>query len=49
MGLSVYGTVNKGDVLRKGPLAPGDLIILTKPIGTGVLMAADMRGDSSYY
>jgi selenide,water dikinase len=46
MGLSVHGTVEPGKALRKGPPRIGDKIILTKAIGTGVIMAADMRGLS---
>ena len=44
MGLSVHGTVNRDLVLRKGPVRHGEVLILTKPLGTGILMAADMRG-----
>ncbi|HHN64347.1 MAG TPA: selenide, water dikinase SelD [Nitrospirae bacterium] len=39
-GLSVTGIVRPQRVLRKEGAAPGDHIILTKPVGTGVLTTA---------
>ena len=42
-GLTVNGLIDADNVLRKGGLKPGDAIVLTKPIGTGTLFAADMR------
>lgn len=36
-GLSVMGMVNLEDVLTNVGLTPGDVLILTKPIGTGIL------------
>ena len=44
LSLTVNGLVEPGDVRRKGGLRPGDALILTKPLGTGTLFAADMRG-----
>lgn len=43
LGLAVNGVVHPSQVLRKGPPQPGDVLIITKSIGTGTIMAADMR------
>ena len=45
-GLTVNGLIAKDALLRKGGMQPGDTLILTKPIGTGTLFAADMRGKA---
>ena len=39
-GLSVMGFVHPDAVLRKGGARPGDALLLTKPLGTGILMTA---------
>lgn len=43
LGFAINGTAVEKDLLRKGPMAPGEMLILTKPVGTGTLFAADMR------
>jgi selenide,water dikinase len=43
-GLAVTGYVAPEALLPKTGLRPGDVIVLTKPLGTGTLLAADMRG-----
>lgn len=40
LGFSVTGVANHA--VRQGQARPGDILVLTKPIGTGVLMAAEM-------
>ena len=45
VGFAVHGTAPSADALmRKGGVSPGERLILTKPLGTGVLFFADMRG-----
>jgi selenide, water dikinase len=46
LGFAINGLVARAAALRKGGLKPGDALILTKPIGTGTLLAADMRGKA---
>ncbi len=45
LGFAINGLVdeNLAGVMTKGGLRLGDVLILTKPIGTGTLFAADMR------
>ncbi len=44
LGFAVTGLVAPGAVWGKGGLQPGDALILTKPLGTGIVLAAQMRG-----
>ena len=39
-GLSVTGTVNKTDILRNNGALAGDILVLTKPLGSGILTTA---------
>ncbi|MBH88952.1 MAG: selenide, water dikinase SelD [Magnetovibrio sp.] len=43
LGFSVNGLVSKNKILRKAGMQPGDVLILTKSLGTGTLFAADMQ------
>jgi selenide,water dikinase len=42
-GLSVTGTVHPQRILTKGGAKPGDLLVLSKPLGTGILTTAHKR------
>ena len=46
LGFAVNGLIPRQSILRKGGLTPGDVLIITKPIGTGTLLAAHMRGKA---
>ena len=46
-GLSVTGTVHPNRVLTKGGARPGDKLLLTKPIGTGIISTAVKGGMAS--
>lgn len=43
-GLSVTGVVHPDRVLTKGGAVPGDRLVLTKPLGVGVITTAIKRG-----
>jgi selenide, water dikinase len=43
LGLSVTGEIAAERIVRKGGLKAGDALILTRPLGTGILFAAAMR------
>jgi selenide,water dikinase len=46
LGFAVNGLIGRTEVLRKRGLQAGDVLIVTKPIGTGTLLAADMRAKA---
>ena len=46
-GFSVTGLINKDKILSKSNLKKGDALILTKAIGTGTILAANMRAKAN--
>ena len=46
-GLAVIGVASPDHLLRKGGAQPGDLLILTKPLGTGLLVSGHRQGTTS--
>jgi selenide,water dikinase len=47
-GLVVTGEVHPDRILRNSTARPGDVLILTKPIGTGIITTAIKRGFASH-
>jgi selenide, water dikinase len=43
-GLSVTGTVHPGDLVTNAGARPGDVLVLTKPLGVGAVVTARKRG-----
>ena len=46
-GLAVVGVASPDHLLRKGGAQPGDLLILTKRLGTGLLVSGHKHGKAS--
>jgi selenide,water dikinase len=46
-GLAVIGAAHPDRLLRKGGARPGDVLILTKPLGTGLLVSGVRQGRTS--
>ncbi|HTZ36830.1 MAG TPA: selenide, water dikinase SelD [Stellaceae bacterium] len=47
LGFAVTGRPRPGRLLRKAGLRAGDRLVLTKPLGTGVILAGEMRGRAA--
>ncbi|MGD1900118.1 MAG: selenide, water dikinase SelD [Phormidesmis sp.] len=46
LGFACNGWIDPDQTWRKGGLTPGHALILTKPLGTGTLFAADQQGQA---
>ncbi len=46
-GLAVVGVAHPDRLLRKGGARPGDVLVLTKPLGTGLLVSGARQGRSA--
>ncbi len=46
LGLAVTGHADESALIRLSGLEEGDVLLLTRPLGTGALLAANMRGEA---
>jgi len=44
-GMAVTGTIHPGRIVTNAGARPGDVLVLTKPLGTGILTTAYKRGE----
>ncbi len=44
VGFTITGFLEQGQMFRKANLKPKDVLLLTKPLGSGALLAAQMQG-----
>lgn len=44
LGFAVTGLADPGTILRKAGLRPGNALVMTKRLGTGIVLAGHMRG-----
>jgi selenide,water dikinase len=45
-GLAVIGVAHPDRLFRKGAAEPGDVLLLTKPLGTGIIVSASRSGQA---
>ncbi|WP_271271871.1 selenide, water dikinase SelD [Aliamphritea hakodatensis] len=46
LGFAINGFADPQQLMTKGGIRSGDYLLVTKPLGTGVLFASDMRGQA---
>lgn len=46
-GLAVQGVVHPARIFRKGGALPGDVLMLSKPLGTGLALAGGLENDKA--